>query len=537
VALSASLIWECRQAGAATNGGGFRNNPFQAPPSAPSVSGSGSGGTVAANTYYVAITYTSCGCETPISGQTSVTTTGATSSITVTHPTDPNSGTGGVTWNCYVGTTSGGPYFPQGTALAIGSNRSITTTPPTSGTQPAGTDRTLSTSPFVVVDNAAITATTAGANSNVITFTGYTPTGADVGNVFKSVSGTNINAGFYEITAITSTTWTVTGAGNLTTAGGAGASIVGNMGGAVDSPSTIGYDATRTVNNTDANRPILQANANSITIMTVGTSNIVRNLVFDNALAKTVVVGCTPGGSSRISNCKFDTMNSIGLNLTGSGSWAVDCELVSCGAGNAAVVMAATGVVCERVLCRSCAPTTAAFSVTTGGAVLIDCTAYAASNNVPAFKMAAAASLRGCLARDGTGGTSATGFYQTTVCDYDRCISYNNAGWGFDGGASLNQTVHVRRCATGANTQGSINPAVFASDRVENAITLSGDPNTNAAGLDFSLNNTAGAGAAVRGLTVAYPGGTTTGYPDAGPVQHADPAAVPSYSRSRVVNA
>lgn len=59
-----------------------------------------------------------------------------------------------------------------------------------------------------------------------------------------------------------------------------------------------------------------------------------------------------------------------------------------------------------------------------------------------------------------------------------------------------------------------------------NDVTLTVDPFTNAAGGDFSLNNTAGGGASCRaaGIPGGFPGlSTTTGYADIGAVQHADP--------------
>src|SRR5438105_2387727 len=96
----------------------------------------------------------------------------------------------------------------------------------------SGTDRSLQTAAQVAIDNGAITCTTPAANSNTLTFTaGYTPSAADVGNVVNITAGTNMNTGRYTITAQTSTTWTLAGASNLTTAGGAGSAITGNMGG------------------------------------------------------------------------------------------------------------------------------------------------------------------------------------------------------------------------------------------------------------------------------------------------------------------
>jgi hypothetical protein len=58
-------------------------------------------------------------------------------------------------------------------------------------------------------------------------------------------------------------------------------------------------------------------------------------------------------------------------------------------------------------------------------------------------------------------------------------------------------------------------------------IALTGDPFTNAAGDDYSLDNVANQGAACRGAGFpgVFPGGLTTGYVDVGAVQHADPVA------------
>ncbi len=73
------------------------------------------------------------------------------------------------------------------------------------------------------------------------------------------------------------------------------------------------------------------------------------------------------------------------------------------------------------------------------------------------------------------------------------------------------------------NTSGALNNITAGAQDV----TLTGSPYTNAGSGDFSLNNTAGAGAAVRAH--AFPGTfsgiSTTGYLDGGPTQHADPAA------------
>src|SRR5262249_6536029 len=132
-------------------------------------------------------------------------------------------------WSVYVATASGGPYWQQNTTspLTPGSNLSITTTPPTSGVQAPGTDRSQQTNVQVNIDNSTITTSI---TATVITFTGYTPTAADVGNTVRMLTGTNVTAGTYEITAWTGSTWTVTGAANLPTSGTT-TNATGKMGG------------------------------------------------------------------------------------------------------------------------------------------------------------------------------------------------------------------------------------------------------------------------------------------------------------------
>jgi hypothetical protein len=73
----------------------------------------------------------------------------------------------------------------------------------------------------------------------------------------------------------------------------------------------------------------------------------------------------------------------------------------------------------------------------------------------------------------------------------------------------------------------NIFPQAGAGDHVGgNSITLTDDPFVNAAGGNFALNNTAGAGAACR--DAGYPGamvdGTNIGHADIGAIQHEDPA-------------
>lgn len=108
----------------------------------------------------------------------------------------------------------------------------------------------------------------------------------------------------------------------------------------------------------------------------------------------------------------------------------------------------------------------------------------------------------------------------------DNNIIYGNGGWGVlcaDTQAETDAAVlWDTNNAFGANSSGA-RSGISAG---ENEITLTANPFTNDSGSnrDFSLNNTAGGGAACRaaGFPGAFVGATFVGYPDVGAVQHQD---------------
>lgn len=106
-------------------------------PAQPTVSNSGSGGTIAAGTYQVEVTYVNQQGETTASTSQSTTTTGSTSTITITSPADPGGSVTG--WYAYVTQAGGSTYTRQQTAgspTAIGSNLTLTAPPTNTGANP-----------------------------------------------------------------------------------------------------------------------------------------------------------------------------------------------------------------------------------------------------------------------------------------------------------------------------------------------------------------------------------------------------------------
>jgi hypothetical protein len=123
---------------------------------------------------------------------------------------------------------------------------------------------------------------------------------------------------------------------------------------------------------------------------------------------------------------------------------------------------------------------------------------------------------------NGSDGIEFAGSLSENVHMYDvfSNIITNNGAYGIRGLSNQDRVVAPDYNFYYNNTSAALlNITAGAHD-----VTLSGDPYTNKAGGDFSLNNTASAGAAVRAASLpgAFRGGSTTGYLDGGAVQHQD---------------
>ncbi len=160
----------------------------------------------------------------------------------------------------------------------------------------------------------------------------------------------------------------------------------------------------------------------------------------------------------------------------------------------------------------------------TGACDYTDCLGYSNSGaSTDGFLISSVGGATNCNAyangRDGFRANSAT----SGACV--NCIAESNTGFGYSGGGSARPTWVLVNCAAfsnsggnvdTANVTGPINPAV--------AIGVSSFF-VSAAGGNFALNTTTGAGAAARaaGIPGVFPAGTTTGFLDIGAAQHADP--------------
>lgn len=117
------------------------------PTTAPTLATATTGGTVAAGTYQVVVTYVSATGETVASSSASITTTGSTSTITVTTPA-ANGVPGGATgWNAYITAAGGSTFFKQMTVTSpwpFPNNYILAAPPSVSNPQPPGANTTTS---------------------------------------------------------------------------------------------------------------------------------------------------------------------------------------------------------------------------------------------------------------------------------------------------------------------------------------------------------------------------------------------------------
>ncbi len=558
MAFSAGISWQIQNGGNTANGGGFRGGSLLSAPAAPGLATATTGGTVAAGTYKVVVTYSDANGETTHSAEASIVTTGATSTITITSPADPSSTA--ATWSVYVGTVAGGPWFVMATAQVIGTNLVRTTTPPTSGTGPPGTDWSQANGTHATLTTLSTVHTTTTQIN--VSPTNYAVSVEDVGNVFNNTGGT-ATVQRLEILQVdlVNSRWLCDKA-----AGTSAQTMTGGMGGAFALPSNfggtaiagnrvflkynataydslignfnvggtlfIGYDTTRSISNTDANRPTLNAQANSDSVVshTNAAGTIVRNIIV-SANGKTSVNGFSSntngvlyqrclasgcangwGGFNNIlwcEDCQADTPSTAGFSTgTGTNYRFQRCTATSpSGTANGFLLAAANGTLSRCLVYNSGGDN---FRMTAGAMVIFDdCTAHTNSGSAKAgFNLGASSSLAAILS---------------------NCVAYGiTGGNGFITTAN-NPLNHLYNCAGGGNTT---NVNGIPAGQVEGFITLGADPVVSAAGLNFAPNTTANGGALLRaaglpGATAAtqLPGLSTLSYPDVGAVQHADPAA------------
>jgi len=407
-----------------------------------------------------------------------------------------------------------------------------------------GWKRTAGTTDYSLFAAAELSATDLACASNT-TLTSATGgfTAAMVGNVVQIASGTNALAGFYEITAYASTNSvtidrTCATGGNMTAGvgkvGGALASlaaaasvpyVAGNqfyvkysatpyvclgaatfsVAGSYGTHTFIhGYDTTRSIYNTDANRPTIRVADSGVTSITMlvlnGTNLVAAGLILDGN-GKTEIQGISHSGAwVAITRCKV-------LNCTNGGIVStypvINCEADTCSIG----ISGGHIFGCYAHDCTS----HGFYNVTT----IVDCLSVG-NGGIGISTGNSAFIVNRCIAYGNAGnGFAVSGLNHLPVYN---CIAEGNGGWGFTYQGYTSPRLFY--CAT-YNTSGSFSTSVVKSQGCVEV--TNGSVFTNAAAGDFTLNNTALRGALLRG--VGFPGtflNGNVGYADIGLFQHED---------------
>lgn len=292
-----------------------------------------------------------------------------------------------------------------------------------------------------------------------------------------------------------------------------------------------GANASGTV---DGTRPTIQASAGGITLLQINSSHIYLDYLIVDGNSQASVHGIDLAANytrCRRSKAMGTTLTGLRLNAANN-CYAEQIEVTGC-SGLAGIELAGAG---SRA--RFC---------------------YSHDNTIHGFRSnGASGSFEFCISESNSGaGTdgfnnNSVGYGATNCIAYNNgrdgfnldgnagfgtyltnCIAYGNASEGF-GSDGVKSGAFLLNCAGGNNTSGNYNGTNLVN--VESLQALTGDPFTNAAAGDFSLNNTASAGAACRaaGFPGAYPAGLTTGYLDIGAAQHQD-AGGGGGSRGRII--
>lgn len=379
----------------------------------------------------------------------------------------------------------------------------------------------------------------------------YTVTAADVGNVVQVTGGT-ATAGFYEITAVDTgnNRWTVDRA-----VGTSGQTVAGNMGGGL---ATLGKAGSATLQA----GMIIWVKSGSYVLST--TTQNVSNGVFNFNSVRLHIEGyqTTRGdlGTTPVITATGAISSFTALSVQAAGSWVVnihiDCAAKATSRGftpsgaylckgsnctNGAFVSGGFAVweACEATGCSTAAP----FS---GAARMVDCVSH--DNTVTAFDLSSGNSCAiGCIADTNTGATSDGFALSGNGGAVLNCVAYANGRHGF----AISNGILAKNCIAEANGSAGYNltsagvatillncatynngTATYAGNTAETTVigfidNTTGTFFTNAAGGDFSLNNTTNQGALARGT--GYPGtfpvGSSVGYLDIGAVQHQAAAA------------
>lgn len=432
----------------------------------------------------------------------------------------------------------------------------------------SGTNFSLQNSPQYALTGV----TSAGAGDTVLSVSAA----ADmVGNYIYVVSGTNFTTGEFQITSV-SVGVSITCATNNSGASistGAGATGVMNVGGAKSTVADVSGAIAVAGNYIDVKSDGTYTRATTITCGPTSKGSLTAGPIIVRGFASTPSdggtrpsIGCSGSGIA-VFTCndadywKFDNLSITHTHSTTKGAgiasatttstpvWVTGCVFDGCSTGVGAGSLITT---LHVIGCEFKNLTTAA-----GGGVVPSTNGYVSwcvfhdNSGAGVYFVAGTTSLcevrysifdggTNGIAVNATGGTTTfkavhCNFYAQGTDGIDipatsgntngevvNCIFYGITGEGIDNNDDQTVTdtgmILIRNNAFGGNGTN------YSALTTYGDITLTGNPWTDAAGGNFNLNNTGGAGAACRGAGYigAFPGSYGTTYVDVGAIQHQD---------------
>lgn len=414
------------------------------------------------------------------------------------------------------------------------------------GYEGGGTDYTQQASAQVAVTDLVTTSGSTTVTSATASFTsGMT------GNWCYITGGTgSITAKWFKFTYVSSTSGTLdtstgisTGTGATFNLGGAfaspgRASNVGVAGNAYHIKAGSGYTFTTASTNTPTGCFAPIGGSSISTASTVAGFGSTRGdgtqAVF--TLAGAVSTATMVSFSSNYFFCSFISVD--GANNTSSRGIQVyssyRCKAVNCKNachfGGVVVRGEATGAGTSQaafMLCSSSFGSEAYANAVNGytQTAVTFCLSYGQTSSANGFTVPTNGGPLANLVAYGNSGSGVLSDGSNRAAVFANIISVGNSAYGANNSGSSVISVWLN-LATYNNTSGATSG--IPSANLIGAVTLSGDPFTNAASGDFSLNDTSGAGASCRaaGFPGPFPRGTTTGYVDTGAAQHANSASL-----------
>lgn len=409
----------------------------------------------------------------------------------------------------------------------------------------SGTDFSQQNSKNTVGNNISTTDAVANGTATLTSATAAF-TAAIVGNIIYLSGGSgSIAAGWYQVTAFTnattitidrtiaaSTGMTLNIGGALASPGQAGAVLVsGNIiwiaagtylitsaitnvsGGCLSVSVSCGVEGYSSSRGDLGTPPVLQASGiSSATLLARTAQNgYFRNITVDGqSLTAICGVKSDDGGNPSYID-KVTAKNCTNSGIISNRGFLARCVATGCSTTGA-------GISCSSAwMCESHDNTVTGFSYAgqASAGLLVRCLSYNNSgSSSDGFQLGNYFHAVECSAynngRDGFRANGSGGAY----CAY--CVSEHNIGVGFNTSNTVTNATSLVNCAGYQNTGGDIGGTPYYN---VGFIHATAEIFNNAAGTDFSPNNTGGGGAAIRGVSITFPVASTTSYEDLGAAQ------------------